>query len=74
MTLGKPVKKKKKGGFSFDFTKITRDTVLFGFGLAGVIHETLLTDGERQYLLILFAGMMGLPVFLRKDEKSSGDQ
>lgn len=54
---------------SFLKLKITRDLVLFTGGLLGVIHETLLTDGERQSLLILFAGMMGLPVFLRKDEE-----
>ena len=54
--------------------RISRDTVLFTFGLAGVIHETLLTDGERIYLLGLFAGMMGLPVFLRKDAAENGDK
>jgi hypothetical protein len=45
-----------------------RDTVLFFGGLAGVIHETLLTNGERVNLLIVFAAMMGLPAFLRSDE------
>jgi hypothetical protein len=53
-------------------SRVSRDTVLFTFGLLGVIHETALTDGERIYLLAMFAGMMGLPVFLRKDEKGAG--
>jgi hypothetical protein len=51
--------------------RIQRDTILFTGGLMGVLHETLLTDGERHSLLMLFAGMMGLPVFLRKDEADS---
>lgn len=50
--------------------KITRDVVLFGTGLILTIHETLFYRGEeRPYLLMMFAGMMGLPVFLRQDEK-----
>jgi hypothetical protein len=48
--------------------RISRDTVLFSAGLLGVLHETLFTDGERASLLFLFAAMMGLPVFLRRDE------
>ncbi len=42
----------------------TRNSALFGGGLAGVAHETLLTHAERPTLLILFAAMMGLPAFL----------
>ena len=49
--------------------KITRDLVLFTAGLGGVAHETLVSKSERPTLLVLFAGMMGLPVFLRQDEK-----
>ena len=48
---------------------VTRDGALFLAGLAGVAHETLFADTERPTLLILFAGMMGLPAFLRKDEQ-----
>lgn len=44
---------------------ILRDVLLFVGGLAGVIHETALTQSERPTLLILFAAMMGLPAFLR---------
>lgn len=48
---------------------LIRDLVLFLGGLAGVGHETLLVHAERPTLLILFAAMMGLPAFLRSDEK-----
>lgn len=48
--------------------RLTRDGVLFAAGLAGVLHETLATNVDRPTLLVLFAGMMGLPAFLRRDE------
>lgn len=55
------------------WTRQLRDFVLFVGGLAGVLHETLLSEGaERPYLLVVFAGMMGLPYFIRFDEKSRG--
>lgn len=46
-----------------------RDVSLFVFGLAGVIHETLVSPSERPTLLLLFAACLGLPAFLRSDEK-----
>lgn len=49
--------------------RFSRDTVLFLAGLAGVAYETLVTQAERPTLLLLFAGMMGLPAFLKSDEK-----
>jgi hypothetical protein len=49
---------------------ITRDTVLFVVGMAGIIHEMALTNVDRPYLLVLFGAMVGLPVFIRStDEK-----
>lgn len=49
--------------------KITRDLVLFIAGLLLTVNEAVLRDGsERPTLLILFAGMMGLPVVIRADE------
>lgn len=48
---------------------LIRDLMLFLGGIAGVGHETLLTHAERPTLLILFAAMMGLPAFLRGDDK-----
>lgn len=48
-----------------------RDLTLFVIGLGGVIHETVFTVLERPSLLVLFAAMMGLPAFLRKDSKDN---
>jgi hypothetical protein len=50
-------------------SRYSRDSLLFGAGLLGVLHETLLTNAERPSLLVLFGGMMGLPAFLKADEK-----
>lgn len=44
--------------------RITRGTVLFLGGLAGVVHETVFQEADRPTLLLLFAAMMGLPAFL----------
>jgi hypothetical protein len=49
---------------------ISRDTILFAFGLLGIAYETLAQGGERPTLLLLFAGMVGLPAFLKGDEKA----
>lgn len=49
----------------------TRDRILFITGLLGVAYETLIGEGERPALLVLFAGMLGLPVFLKKDDKAA---
>lgn len=42
-----------------------RTAVLFAAGFAGLAYETLATGTERPTLLILFAAMMGLPLFLQ---------
>lgn len=49
-------------------SKIKRDTVLFAGGFMGVLHQTIFEQVDRPSLLIIFGGMMGLPVFLRKDD------
>lgn len=51
----------------------TRDFVLFVGGFAGVIFETVVGQVDRPALLALFAGMMGLPVFLGRDERRTND-
>lgn len=53
---------------TWSLPRASRDTVLFAGGLAGVFHETVIGQQERPALLVLFAGMMGLPAFLRYDE------
>lgn len=50
--------------------KFSRDTALFLSGLAGIAYETLAQGGERPTLLLLFAAMVGLPAFLRSDERT----
>ena len=44
-----------------------RTVILFFFALAGIAWETLFENSERPTLLILFAMMAGLPVFLPED-------
>lgn len=46
-----------------------RSGSLFVFGLAGVTYETLVSASDRPTLLILFSAMLGLPLFLKADEK-----
>jgi len=46
-----------------------RTTVLFCGGLAGATYFTLVDQTDRPTLLVLFAAMMGLPLFLRNDER-----
>lgn len=49
--------------------KLTRDTVMFVVGIAGIIHEALTSGAtERPFLLATFCALCGLPVFLRTDE------
>jgi hypothetical protein len=47
-----------------------RSAVLFVGGLVGAAYVTVVDQTERPTLLILFAAMMGLPLFLRTDEKN----
>ena len=47
--------------------RFTRDTILFVSVLAGVAYETFFENSDRPSLIILFAAMMGLPLYLRKN-------
>lgn len=42
---------------------------MFLIGAWGFQHEVLITKGERPTLLLGALALMGLPIFLRKDEK-----
>ena len=53
--------------------RLSRDSVLFVVGLAGIGYETLVQGGDRPTLLVLFGAMVGLPAFLRTDEKKKDD-
>jgi len=57
----------KNGNGAPDWWPFVRDAMLFLFGLLGVAYETLFARPPDPSLLVLFAGMLGLPVFLRKD-------
>lgn len=48
--------------------QVTRDTILFVGGLAGLTYETLTVHAEKPTLIIAFIGMLGLPIFIRSDE------
>lgn len=58
--MGKPRKRQ---------SRITRDLILFVGGFAGIVYETLVERADRPALLAVFAGMLGLPLYLRRDEK-----
>jgi hypothetical protein len=45
-----------------------RDWIMFGTGILGVVYETVVVHVDRPALLALFASMLGLPLFLRRDE------
>ena len=47
-----------------------RDSILFFGGLAGVVHETVIAPRADPQLLLLFAAMLGLPAFLRADQRN----
>lgn len=46
-----------------------RTAALFLGGMAGAAYVTLVDATDRPTLLVLFGAMMGLPLFLRADEK-----
>lgn len=57
------------------FPKIARNTILLAFGLAGLIHETVIRSGtERPVLIGSFLALCGLPAFLKADEKAISNQ
>lgn len=53
--------------------RVTRDVLLFGVGLALTSYESIARQGERPYLIALYAGMMGLPVFTARRPKDGDD-
>lgn len=51
--------------------RVTRNSLLFVVGLLGIAHQTLVEHIDRPALLAVFSAMMGLPLFLAKDEKKA---
>ena len=56
-------------GEGVNYCRLGRDALIFLVGLGGIVHETLFAASERPTLLLLFGAMIGLPAFLRLDEK-----
>jgi hypothetical protein len=48
--------------------RVSRDTILFVTGLGGLAYETFTVHAEKPTLIIAFAAMLGLPLFIRSDE------
>ena len=49
--------------------RLSRDSVIFLLGVAGIIYETVGGGGERPTLIILFGACLGLPAFLHADAR-----
>lgn len=48
-----------------------RDTILFLGGLAGLFNEAFIRTGPERYgLLVVYTGMLGLPVVLRGEDRA----
>jgi hypothetical protein len=53
---------------------VWRDRVIVFTSLSLIAYEAILYSGDpRQPLLILYGGMLGLPAFLRADERRKSD-
>jgi TctA family transporter len=55
------------------WTPRVRDFLLFVGGFLGSAYETIVEQVDRPALLALFGGMLGLPLFLKHDEKEQPD-
>lgn len=54
---------------------LIRDIAIVATALALIIFEAVFRDGpERPTLLLLYTGMLGLPAFLRADQRRSNGQ
>lgn len=51
---------------------IVWDVILKVAGLAGIIYETVLQEADRPELLLLFAAMVGLGNFMKRDYNGNG--
>lgn len=58
--------------------RVTRDLVLFASGLAGAAYEIIEVVSTHTRadpaLLAFFGGLLGLPLYLRRDEAQQGDE
>lgn len=47
---------------------LAREVLLLVGGLAGIVYEAVFQESSDPVLIALYAGMIGLAPFLRKDE------
>jgi hypothetical protein len=52
-------------------TPALRDSIVFCVGIGGIVNEVFFrAEPERPTILLLLSGMVGLPAFLRADERA----
>lgn len=54
--------------------KSFRDVFTAILGAGGIVHETILAQSERPTLLIIFAGLLGLPLVFKESDKGGGEK
>jgi len=71
---GPAVRRRRRFGRGGGLSTVARDSILFLSGIILIVNELVVRDGpERPTVLLLLAGMVGLPAFLRADERASQD-
>lgn len=50
---------------------LIRDIATWAVGVLVLAHEVVVREDERPYIIILIAGLLGLPVFLHQDGQAS---
>lgn len=60
--------RRRREGLPSGFRSV-RDIFTATLGTAGIVHETVFAAQERPTLLIVFAGLLGIPLVLRESDK-----
>lgn len=63
--MGRHTRPRMPSGF-----RSVRDMLTATLGAAGIVWETVVTGDERPTLLIIFAGLLGLPLVFREQDKA----
>jgi len=51
------------------FTRQARETLAYAIGALGFLHELILYQGERPFLLTASLALMGVPLVFKAEEK-----
>ena len=51
---------------------VARDRIIFCVGIGGIIYETVVEKVDRPQLLLLYAAMVGLPAWMKRDRNGNG--